>query len=83
VKSEEILKMNRFFFDVAAKTHVQYDYRGREFSDPDAARSFAELVALDMGCTNDQDRATEVQVRNIRGEQLFAVPIPQSNLIAA
>ena len=75
--------MNRFFFDGAAKMYVQYDYRGREFSDPDEVRSFAELLALDMGCTDDQDRATEVQVRNVGGEQLFSVPILQSNLIAA
>ena len=75
--------MNRFFFDVASKTYVQYDYRGREFSDPDQIRSFAELLALDMGCTDDQDRATEVQVRDVRGAQLFSVPILQSNLIAA
>ena len=75
--------MNRFFFDVAVKTYVQYDYRGREFSDPAEIRSFAELLALDMGCTDDQDRPTEVQVRNIRGEQLFAVPILQPTLTAA
>ena len=75
--------MNRFFFDLASKTYVQYDYRGREFSNPDEVRSFAELLALDMGCTDDQDRATEVQVRNVGGEQLFSVPILQSNLIAA
>jgi hypothetical protein len=83
MKSEEILKMTRFFFDVAAKTYVQYDYQGREFSDPAEVRSFAELLALDMGCTDDQDRATEVQVRDVRGAQLFSVPILQSNLIAA
>lgn len=75
--------MNRFFFDVASKTYVQYDYRGREFSDPDQIRSFAELLALDMGCTDDQDRAVEVQVRNVSGEQLFSIPILQPNLIAA
>ena len=75
--------MNRFFFDVASKTYVQYDYRGREFSDPNEVRSFAELLALDMGCTDDQDRATEVQVRDVRGAQLFSVPILQPTLIAA
>ena len=75
--------MTRFFFDVASKTYVQYDYQGREFSDPAEVRSFAELLALDMGCTDDQDRATEVQVRNVGGAQLFSVPILQSNLIAA
>ena len=75
--------MNRFFFDVASKIYVQYDYRGREFSDPGEVRGFAELLALDMGCTDDQDRAVEVQVRNIHGKQLFSIPIPQPNLIAA
>jgi hypothetical protein len=83
MKSEEILKMTRFFFDVATKTYIQYDYQGREFSDPAEVRSFAELLALDMGCTDGQDRATEVQVRDVRGAQLFSVPILQSNLIAA
>jgi hypothetical protein len=83
MKSEEILKMTRFFFDVATKTYIQYDYQGREFSDPAEVRGFAELLALDMGCTDDQDRATEVQVRDVRGAQLFSVPILQSNLIAA
>ena len=75
--------MNRFFFDVAAETYVQYDYRGREFSDLDEARSFAELLALDMGCTDGQDRAVEVQVRNVGGQQLFSVPIQQPGLVAA
>ena len=75
--------MKRFFFDVASKTYVQYDYRGREFSNQDEVRSFAELLALDMGCTDEQDRAAEVQVRNVGGEQLFSVPILQSNQIAA
>ena len=75
--------MNRFFFDVAHKTYIQYDYRGREFSDSGEVRSFAELLALDMGCTDGQDRATEVQVRNVGGQQLFSVPIQQPNLVAA
>ena len=77
------IEMSQFFFDVAAKTYVQYDYRGREFSDPADVRSFAELLALDMGCTDDQDRAVEVQVRNIHGKQLFSVPISQPNVVAA
>jgi hypothetical protein len=82
-ESEEMLKMNRFFFDLAAKTYVQYDYQGREFTDADQARSFAELLALDLGCTDDQDRPAEVQVRNVCGALLFSVPILNSNLIAA
>lgn len=75
--------MNRFFFDVAYQTNIQYDYRGREFSDLSEVRSFAELLALDMGCTDGQDRATEVQVRNVSGQQLFSVSIQQPGLVAA
>ena len=75
--------MNRFFFDVAYKGHIQYDYRGRDFSDPGEVRNFAELLALDMGCTDGQDRAAEVQVRNISGQQLFSVPIQQPSMVAA
>ena len=26
--------MNRYFFDVAAKTYVQYDYKGRDLERP-------------------------------------------------
>jgi hypothetical protein len=74
--------MKQYFFDVAAQTDVRYDYQGRNFADLAQARNFAELVALDIGCTVETE-ANEVQVRDIRGQQLFIVPIKQSNLIAA
>ena len=37
--------MTRYFFDVANKSYVQYDYRGREFEKPEQARELAELIA--------------------------------------
>jgi hypothetical protein len=76
--------MKRFFFDVAARTYVQYDYRGREFAKPEDARELAELIALDLECSDEGDWAgAEVQVRNVGGDRLFSVPVRSSDLIAA
>jgi hypothetical protein len=77
-------KMNRFFFDVSSQTYAHYDFRGREFARSDEARELAELIALDIGCTEDTDCApAEVQVRNVRGERLFSVSVPRADAIAA
>jgi len=74
--------MNRYFFDVAAKSYVQYDYRGRDLTRPELAREMAELIALDIECTeSDMPAGAEVQVRNIGGQKLFSVPIRE--LVAA
>ena len=75
--------MIRFFFDVAFKASISYDYRGREFATPLQARSFAELVALDVSCTDNADAADEVQVRDVYGEKLFVVSVQPSELVAA
>lgn len=75
--------MKRFFFDVSFKTHVRYDYQGRDFAQPEQARELAELIALDFECSDSDTPGAEVQVRNITGACLFSVPIRQSELIAA
>ena len=76
--------MTRYFFDVANKSYVQYDYRGREFEKPEQARELAELIALDVECTDGDDVARgEVQVCNVSGVRLFAIPIREPELIAA
>jgi hypothetical protein len=76
--------MNRYFFDVASKSDVQYDYKGRELERPDQAREIAELIALDIECIdNDGAAGMEVQVRNIGGKKLFVVPVRDPALIAA
>ena len=76
--------MKRFFFDVSFKTHVRYDYQGRDFAGAEQARELAELIALDIGCRDNQDDlGFEVQVRNISGTCLFSIPIRQPELIAA
>lgn len=76
--------MKRFFFDVSTKTHTQYDYQGRDFAQPEQARELAELIALDIECSEDSTGpGIEVQVRNILGTCLFAVPVRQADLLAA
>jgi hypothetical protein len=75
--------MKRFFFDVSYKTHVQYDYQGRDFAQPEQARELAELIALDLECSESDTPGSEVQVRNVGGTFLFSVPIRQADSIAA
>jgi hypothetical protein len=67
--------MKRFFFDVATESAVRYDYQGRMFGNMDEARALAELIALDLSCSEDRDETGEVQVRNVSGNCLFSVSI--------
>jgi len=77
--------MKRYFFDVAARSSVHYDYKGRMFDDLEHVRDIAELIALDIVCLaeDDQDATLEVQVRNIDGKKLFSVPVHSPELSAA
>jgi hypothetical protein len=76
--------MQRYFFDLRTKAYVQYDYSGRDFSNAEQAKQLAELIALDVECTDgDEIEANEIQVRDIKGRHLFSVPIRESELIAA
>lgn len=76
--------MIKYFFDVAIKSYVQYDYRGRDLERLEQAREMAELIALDIEYTDGDDLAgAEVQVRNIGGQKLFSVPVREPELIAA
>ena len=76
--------MKRFFFDVSFKNHVHYDYQGRDFAGAEQARELAELIALDLECSEDNNNlGSEVQVRNIGGTCLFSIPVRQPERIAA
>ena len=68
--------MKRFFFDVAIQSAIQYDFRGKDLATAEEARELAELIALDIECTAENNvTAFEVQVRNITGDSLFNVPV--------
>jgi hypothetical protein len=76
--------MRRYFFDVRAGTRIEYDYRGREFDHLDKAKEMAELIALDIGCSDSESTSfDEVQVRNVAGRRLFSLPMPPLDTIAA
>jgi hypothetical protein len=76
--------MKRYFFDVALQSSIQYDFRGRQIDQIEQVRETAELIALDIECTNaDEPAVLEVQVRDIVGKKLFSVPVRSPELIAA
>jgi Domain of unknown function (DUF6894) len=66
----------RLFFDIFKQQTPSYDFQGRYFSRPEDAAQLAELIAADLGCSEDNDWVgSQVQVRNAAGEMLFAVPV--------
>ena len=68
--------MNRFFFDVVSTQSRSYDYHGRSFSRTEDAASVAELIAMDLGCSETDDWiGSQVQVKNAAGDTLFSVPV--------
>ena len=70
----------RLFFDVFTQKNSSYDFHGRHFARPEDAAQMAELIAADLGCSENNDWVgSQIHVRNETGETLFAVPV----LIAA
>jgi hypothetical protein len=68
--------MNRFFFDVVSTQSRSYDYHGRSFSRTEDAANVAELIAMDLGCSETDDWiGSQVQVKNAAGDTLFSVPV--------
>jgi hypothetical protein len=66
----------RLFFDVQRQDSYCYDYRGGDFGSPEDATQMAELIAVDLGCSETDDCAgSQVKVRNVAGETLFSVPV--------
>ena len=68
--------MTRLFFDVVNTRSRSYDYSGRNFSRQEDAANVAELIAMDLGCSEMSDWiGSHVQVRNVAGDTLFSVPV--------
>ena len=68
--------MTRLFFDIVSPEGPEYDHVGRYFHDLTGAYRDAEMLSLDLSCTQDRDwQGSEVQVRNVSGEKLFALPV--------
>lgn len=68
--------MQLFFFDIVNPKCRSYDYRGRKLSRPEDAADVAELIAMDLGCSETDDWiGSQVQVRTAAGEMLFFAPV--------
>jgi hypothetical protein len=70
--------MARYFFDIVDRNCCSsYDYTGRETQSPQNARDLAEVIALDLCCTDpDTWTGCTVEVRDRLGARLFSVPVP-------
>jgi len=79
------LNMKQFFFDLRGAASDAYDYRGRRLSSPHEARDMAEMMALDLGCSETADWiGSKIKVRDVTGETLFSIPVlPMGELSAA
>lgn len=77
--------MHPYFFDIVAGNSVRLDFHGRKMASPEDAHDLAEMIALDMGCSsgNNEEPATEVVVRDVRGASLYTVGVRYADLIAA
>ena len=75
--------MTRYFFDLITMKSVHYDYGGQRFDSVEQAREQAVLIAMDLGCSQGESPSLQVQVRDVVGRLLFAVPMPPMESFAA
>jgi len=68
--------MKRYFFDFRGIASNSYDYHGRYFRSAQDARDAAELIALDLSCS-DMDRwvGSKINVCDAIGTTLFSIPV--------
>lgn len=69
-----------FFFDVVSSQSRCFDYQGCNFSRSEDAAHRAELIAMDLGCSETTDWiGSHVQVRTAAGDMLFSIPVVIAN----
>jgi len=68
--------MKKYFFDRVGQSCSEYDFRGREFAEPQKALQLAQLLALDLEVGGQEEFAGgSINVRNVDGHKLFSVRI--------
>ena len=66
----------RLFFDICKQQGSSYDFHGCYFSKSEDAAVMGELIAADLGCSENNDWVnSQVQVRTAAGEMLFSIPV--------
>jgi hypothetical protein len=66
--------MTEYFFDLITMKSVHRDCGGQRFASLEQARQQAVLIAMDLGCSEGEQPGLEVQVSDVVGRPLFAVP---------
>jgi hypothetical protein len=67
--------MQAYFFDIVTADHIYHDFHGRKFGTPQEAHRLAEMIALDIECSNDERPITQVEVRDVKGGWLYGVNV--------
>jgi hypothetical protein len=75
--------MTQYFFDLITMKSVHRDCGGQRFASLEQAREQAVLIAMDLGCSEGETPNLHVQVRDVVGRPLFAVPTAPMELLAA
>ena len=47
--------MTRLFFDLVGPNDRSFDFHGRYFSDPQDAREHAQVLSMDLSCTDTEE----------------------------
>jgi hypothetical protein len=69
----------KYFFDLVGPQRSEYDYEGRNFSDPSEMFRMAELIAVNLEFEG-QWSGWSLDVRDAQGRQVFTIPIRASEL---
>jgi hypothetical protein len=81
---QRVQAMKKYFFDLIGQGCSEYDFRGRDFAEPQKAFQLAQMLALDLEVSGGDDFAGgSINVRNADGHKLFTVPIGEPELVAA
>jgi hypothetical protein len=76
--------MTRYFFDYTTQGRSIYDYRGDSFLNSDGACEFAEVIALDLKHSpNNEWVGWSIEVRNAAGTKFLSLPVENAELMAA
>ena len=76
--------MKKYFFDRVGQSSSEYDFRGREFAEPQKAFALAQLLALDLEVEGQEEFVGgSINVRSADGHKLFSVRICDSEAMAA
>ena len=67
--------MTPYFFDVVTYSSVRYDYSGTVLTSAEQAFEWAEVLAIDIECSDEVWNTSNVEVRDVSGNLLHSVKV--------